>query len=332
MKSYILQSPQKIEMKNLEEKEPEDNEVMIKTMACGICGTDYHLFNGKDLAAKYPVVPGHELSGIVVKTGKNVKYFKNGDHVAVNPNMTCGYCEPCKSGKENFCENLSSVGINYNGGYGEYVTVPQKVVYKVPESMDFIAASMVEPVSCIVHAFDKNPVPLGGSAIILGTGFIGLAFLQLLKGMGYYPVFIMERNKIRNALAKKFGADEIFENIDELMKSDLIGSADLVVEATGDIEILSKTVDMVSKSGKIFAFAVYPPDTDVNINAYKIYNKEISISGDFINPYTMRKAINILNSGIIDYKSMADHIIRQDDIKDIFNTGKKDFVKAVIKY
>ena len=332
MKAFILKEPEKLEIVDMEPKEPDDNEVQIKTMACGICGTDFHAYHGKHLAVKYPVIPGHELSGIVAKTGSKVKSFHPGDHVVVDPNITCGHCDYCKEGKENFCENMRSVGINYPGGYGEYVTVPEKVVYSVPDSMDFKHAAMTEPVACIIHAFETTDVHLGGSAIILGTGFIGLTFLQILKGMGYYPVHIMGRNPVRNKLAAKYGADALYTSADEIMNSPLIGKASLVIEATGDNSVLAKTVDMVSPSGKIFAFSVYPPGENVSIDANKIYSKEISLFGDFINPYTMKKAINMINSGLIDCSGMEDHIMKLNDISSLFESGKKDFIKPVISY
>ncbi len=332
MKSYILESPGKLKLVDNNIQDPGDNEILIKTMACGICGTDFHAYNGKHRAIKYPVVLGHEISGIVYKTGKNIKNFKKDDHVVIDPNITCGYCENCKAGRENFCENMSSVGINYPGGYSEYLTVQEKVVYKIPDDMSFEAAALTEPVSCIVHAFETAKVDLGGSAIILGTGFIGLTFLQILKGMGYYPVYVMGRNKFRNKLAKKYGADKIFENVDELMESNIINHADLVVEATGSNDILKKTVDMVAPSGKVFAFAVYPPCENVEINANKIYSKEISIYGDFINPYTMRKSINLIRSDLIDVSGMEDLKLNLDDVSKLFSSKTKNFIKPVIVF
>ena len=332
MKAFILKEPEKLEAVDMEPEEPEENEIQIKTMACGICGTDFHAYHGKHLAVKYPVIPGHELSGIVSKTGSNVKSFHLGDHVVVDPNITCGHCDYCKEGKENFCENMRSVGINYPGGYGEYVTVPEKVVYSVPENMDFKHAAMTEPVACIIHAFETTDVHLGGSAIILGTGFIGLTFLQILKGMGYYPIHVMGRNPVRNKLAAKYGADALYTSAGEIMNSPIMGKANLVIEATGDDNVLAQTVDMVSPSGKIFAFSVYPPGENVSINANKIYSKEISIFGDFINPYTMKKAINMINSGLIDCNGMEDHIIGLNDIGNLFDSGKKDSIKPIISY
>lgn len=332
MKTFILKKPGVLEFIDAEAREPDICEIQIKTMACGICGTDFHAYLGKHLAVKYPVIPGHELSGVVEKIGKNVKSFRPGDRVVVDPNITCGHCQYCREGKENFCENIKSVGINYPGGYGEYVTVPEKVVYKIPDTMSFKAAAMTEPVACVIHAFENTHVPLGGSAIILGAGFIGLTFLQILKGMGYHPVYVMEMNPVRNALAGKYGSDKIYTDIDDLMESDIIGKADVVVEATGANSILSKTIDMASPSGKIFAFSVYPPDEHVEIDSNKIYSKEISIFGDFMNPYTMRKSINMISSGLIDYSGMEDYIIGINEIGNLFQSGKKNFIKPLISY
>ena len=333
MKALILKNPNKFELIDTKAIEPGEEEIQIQTMVCGICGTDFHIYQGKHLATKYPIIPGHEVSGIVNKIGKNVISFKQGDHVVIDPNITCGYCEYCKEGKENFCINRKSIGVNFrNGGYGEYVTVPEKIVYKIPNDLSFKAAVLTEPVACIIHAFEISKVSLGGSAIILGTGFIGLTFLQILKGMGYYPIDIMGRNPVRNKLAKKYGVDMIYTNIDDLMKSQIIGKADLVIEATGDNSILSKTIDMVSPSGKIFAFSTYPSGENISIDANKIYRKEISLFGDFTNPYTMKKAINMLNSGLIDYKNMEDCILNINEVQKIFETKEKNFIKPIISY
>lgn len=332
MKAYVLKEPGVLELVNTEARKPDAGEVQIKTRACGICGTDFHAYHGKHLAVKYPVIPGHELSGVITSVGEGVKSFMPGDRVVVDPNITCGQCEYCKGGKENFCENIKTVGINYPGGYGEYVTVPEKVVYKIPDTMSFEAAAIVEPVACIIHAFDNTHVPLGGSAIISGTGFIGLSFLQILKGMGYYPIYTMDTNPTRNVLAKKYGSDKIYTGIDDLMESDIIGKANVVVEATGSNSILSKTIDMASPSGKIFAFSVYPPGENIEIESNKIYSKEISIFGDFVNPYTMRKAINMISSGLIDYSGMEDPVIKINDIGNLFQSGKRNFIKPLISY
>jgi threonine dehydrogenase-like Zn-dependent dehydrogenase len=142
----------------------------------------------------------------------------------------------------------------------------------------------------------------------------------------------MGRNKFRNKLAKKYGADKIFENVDELMESNIINHADLVVEATGSNDILKKTVDIVAPSGKVFAFAVYPPCENVEINANKIYSKEISIYGDFINPYTMRKSINLIRSDLIDVSGMEDLKLNLDDVSKLFSSKTKNFIKPVIVF
>lgn len=332
MKAFILRGAEDLKEIEIEARDPKDYEIQIKTKACGICGTDFHAYNGQHTAVRYPVIPGHELSGVVNKTGGRVTSFHQGDRVVVDPNITCGHCEYCKEGKGNFCENMKSVGINYPGGYGEYVTVPEKVVYKIPDDMSFEAAAMAEPIACIIHAFEKEHVGLGGEAIILGTGFIGLAFLQILKGMGYYPIYVLGRNHIKNKKAKVYGAEGVFTDIDGLMKSEIFGKADIVIEATGDVDILSKTVDMASPAGKIFAFAVYNSGESADIDSNKIYTKELSIIGDFINPYTMKRAINMINSGVVDCNGMEDRIIRMQEIDSLFKSENKNFIKPLIAY
>ena len=332
MKAHVLKSSGNMKYENVDIMEPNANQVQVQVKACGICGTDLHAYAGKHDALQYPVILGHELSGVVNKTGKYVKNLNIGDRVVVDPNITCGYCDNCKNGKVNFCENMKSVGINYPGGFGEFVTVPEKVVYKIPDNITFKQAAIAEPISCIVHAFENTDVKNGGSAVILGTGFIGLTFLQILKGMGYYPIYIMGRNLFRNRLAEKFGADKILDNIYSLMKSDIVNRASLVVETTGNAEILSKTVDIVSDSGKIFAFAVYPPEEQMKIEANKIYKKEITIIGDFLNPNTMEKAIHMIGSRLIDADTMEDMELKPDQANKIFENKSKNYIKPIISF
>lgn len=134
-----------------------DHEVLVQVAACGVCGTDFHIFSG-EAPAILPLIPGHEFSGRVVSCGNLVKRLNTGDRVCIDPNIPCGYCGFCREGKINFCENLQAIGVTRNGGFAEYAIVPQSQVYLIPSSLNFQTAAFSEPLSCCIHGDRKSVV------------------------------------------------------------------------------------------------------------------------------------------------------------------------------
>ena len=157
MKAAVFYKKHDIKIEEIKKPEPGAGEVLIKVMACGICGTDVHIFEGDEGAAATPAgtVLGHEFSGIIEKTGAGVTAFKEGDRVTVDPNKLCGKCAYCRSGIGHFCENIIGIGTTVNGGFSEYAAVPESQVYKIADTTAFTEAAMCEPAAVAINALRK---------------------------------------------------------------------------------------------------------------------------------------------------------------------------------
>ena len=157
------------------------NDVIIRMHACGICGSDLHTFE-YDLPK--PIILGHECAGEVSEVGSAVRNVSVGDHVVVDPNFHCGTCRNCRVGRTNICENLVELGVLANGGFAQYLYVPDRFAYKIPNEMDWTTAALAEPLSCVVHGFMKTKFAPGQTAIVYGAGAIGLMWIYLFKKAG----------------------------------------------------------------------------------------------------------------------------------------------------
>ena len=153
MKALVLTAPKQLCVQDIPVREPEADEIVIQVKACGVCGTDLHMFHGDKGAFdnKYPLIMGHEFAGVVTKVGAGAGRFKIGDHAAIDPNIYCGQCRACLKGDVHFCENMIGIGTTMSGGFAEYCTVKERAAYLVPQKLPFEYAAMMEPVSCCMH-------------------------------------------------------------------------------------------------------------------------------------------------------------------------------------
>ncbi len=179
MKAGVFFGDNDLRVTDVEKPVAGPDEVLIKVMACGICGTDVHIFCGD--GGCFPTPPqtilGHEFSGVVEAVGADVKGIKPGERVCVDPNKLCGECEYCKNGIGHFCESMTGIGTGVNGGFAEYCAVPQSQVYKIGDNTTFEAAAMTEPLSCCVHGIDMCEIKPGDTVTIIGGGMIGMIML-----------------------------------------------------------------------------------------------------------------------------------------------------------
>ena len=190
MEALVLTGTNKLEVKSIEKPEVKPNEVLIHTAFAGICGTDHALYAGLPGSADAvpPIVLGHENSGVVAEIGSTVTNVKVGDRVTVDPNIYCGQCKYCRTGRPELCENLSAVGVTRNGGFEEYFTAPASVVYQIPDNVSLKSAAVVEPISCAVHGIKLLKVTPYQKALVIGDGFMGELFVQILQAYGIHQV------------------------------------------------------------------------------------------------------------------------------------------------
>ena len=164
-----------------------------QVMAAGICGTDIHIYRGEYLGT-YPITPGHEFSGIVDAVGSGVSRFKEGDHVAVEPNISCNNCDACLNNRQNFCEQWQAVGVTRAGGMAQYVVAPENAAFLIGD-LSFEEGSFVEPLSCVLHGIERARIRMGDRILILGSGPIGNLLLQSALLQGVTSITVVERNQ-----------------------------------------------------------------------------------------------------------------------------------------
>lgn len=317
----------KFEVRDMPLRELGPHDVLIKVMACGICGTDVHIYHGEKGSAEVtpPVVLGHEFSGIVESAGTEVTIVKPGDHVAMDPNMYCGHCRSCRMGKKQNCENLYALGVNTNGGFAEYCICPDRQCFKLDPDIPFDAGAMAEPLACAIHGIDRISIKEGETVFIIGGGTIGLIMIQLAKLAGAGTVILSEPVKHKRELGLELGADFAFdpktENVkDFLLQKTGISYADAVIECVGIIESVEQAFSAAGRGTKILLFSVPGVDSSFRLPLFDVYSKELTIMGSMINPDTHLRAVNLINNRRIRFDKIISHHFGLKDLENGIKT------------
>ena len=277
-------------------KEPGDHDVVIKIRYCGVCGTDVHIFGGEKGSAEVhpPVILGHELSGDVDRVGKGVTRFKKGDRVSADPNSYCGKCYFCANGKKHLCTDMKGLGTAVDGGFAEYVTVPEETVYPIAEGVSYEAAAMTEPISCCLHGFDMTEVRMGDTVMIVGTGNIGLIMVQLARHAGADKIIAVEPNPVRREkaihLGADFGIDPMKDDTAKILAEHGIVNVDKVIDCAGRTSTAEYAVEFAGRGATVMLFGLTGPDDVMGLKPFTVFQKELTIKGSFVNPDTFERA------------------------------------------
>ena len=332
MEALVLTGIKSLELKEIAQPEIKPDEVKIHTAFAGICGTDHALYAGLPGSAPAvpPIVLGHENSGVVVEVGSEVTNVKVGDRVAVDPNIYCGQCKYCRTGRPELCEHLSAIGVTRDGGFEDYFTAPASVVYPIPDNVSLKAAALVEPISCAVHGIQLLKVSPYQKALVIGDGFMGQLFVQILQAYGIHQVDLSGIVDEKLAMAKdKFGAKRTFNT----MAGDKIpdGEYDVVIEAVGSPKTQEAAIEAAARGGQVLMFGVGGPDDTFEMNTYEVFQKQLTIQGSFINPNAFEDSLALLSSGKVDVEPLISHELDYATVEDFLN-GKLGVVsKAVVK-
>ncbi|GHC25143.1 zinc-dependent alcohol dehydrogenase family protein [Leuconostoc lactis] len=332
MEALVLTGIKSLELKEIAQPEIKPDEVKIHTAFAGICGTDHALYAGLPGSAPAvpPIVLGHENSGVVVEVGSEVTNVKVGDRVAVDPNIYCGQCKYCRTGRPELCEHLSAIGVTRDGGFEDYFTAPASVVYPIPDNVSLKAAALVEPISCAVHGIQLLKVSPYQKALVIGDGFMGQLFVQILQAYGIHEVDLAGIVDEKLAMAKdKFGAKRTFNTMagDKIPDSEY----DVVIEAVGSPKTQEAAIEAAARGGQVLMFGVGGPDDTFEMNTYEVFQKQLTIQGSFINPNAFEDSLALLASGKVDVEPLVSHELDYATVEDFLN-GKLGVVsKAVVK-
>ena len=301
MESIIIPKPNEMILSQREIPVPGSGEVLIQVMASGICGTDLHIYRGEYLG-DYPVIPGHEFSGIVAATGGQVQRFSTGDRVAVEPNIACDNCFHCLNNRQNFCLNWQAIGVTLPGGMQQYVLAPEKAVFDV-EDLPFEHAAFVEPLSCVVHGIERARIRLGDTVAILGAGPIGCLLLQMARLQGAARITMLESNPGRADLARQLGADQVMTHLGDLLPD----TYDVVIDATGAIPVMNRSIDFARHGGTVLLFGVPPAGKKLELDAFRIFQKGLTLLSSYTSVRNSLQAIQLLQTGQIQVEPLISH-------------------------
>ncbi len=336
MKAAVLKAPKDLRIEDVPVPEAGYGEVLIRVRATAICGTDVSFYEGKT-EVDYPRILGHESAGEVVDTGEGVKTLKKGDRVVMSPTSYCGYCLDCMEGNTNFCKNGGLLGRELDGTYAEYVVVPKKMAFKLPESISLEEATTFIVLTTAVYAQRKINIFANSSVAIIGEGSAGLMQTRLSKLNGADPVIGISRSQWKLDLAEeKYGADYTFnENVEENVMELTDGrGVDYVIECVGKSATLNQATELVRPGGTIVAFGITPPTID-DFKSYALYYKDINIVGSrAMQLIDWPISIDLADRGKIDLGSIITHRISLDDLKkgfEMLNDRSQKALRIVVE-
>jgi 2-desacetyl-2-hydroxyethyl bacteriochlorophyllide A dehydrogenase len=335
MKAIVFQGINKMTLEARNIPEPGPDEVLIRVKACGICGTDPHILHGI-WPGGFPLIPGHEASGEVVALGQKVKKLKIGDHIAVDPNVGCGYCEYCQRGIVHMCKNQKPFGVFSPGGFAEYATIRETHALLLPAHVSFEEGAMVEPLACCLRGSQMSAYEVGSSVLFHGAGAIGNMNMQLARVSGASVIIISEPLENRRKLALEFGADVVIDPKNQDVYAEvrriLPDGPDVIMDCTGIVKIVEDAIPQVRRGGKVVAFGVCPPDQYAKFSPAYINDNEITICGSLNNPYTSYPAIQAIASGRIQVKPLISHEFSLEQYEEAFGLfGSAGSMKILIK-
>src|SRR5215831_2780457 len=313
MEQAVFKKPGVLDVETQSAPTPGPHEVLIRVAACGVCGSDRAIFTGNHPAAA-PNVLGHEFSGTVSECGSLVTDLEPGVRVTVDPNVVCGQCSYCRRGFVNHCQRLKALGVTLPGGYAEYCVVPESNAYKIRDSTSFAAAAMVEPLACCVRGIERADVQLGDVFVVLGAGPIGLLLVQLARLRGAAHVISIDPISSRRELAHALGADSVADAdsavVREVVRSATEGlGADVVIESSGQTVSAQLAVELVRTGGAVIWFGVCPPDDHLQVSPYHVNDRELTIRGSNINPFTHQVALTLIERGRVRVDELiTDHV------------------------
>ena len=321
---------------------PKDDEVLVKLEYVGICGSDLHYYeNGRigDYIVKPPFVLGHEPGGTVVEIGKNVKHLQVGDRVALEPGKTCGQCEFCRTGKYNLCPDVVFFATPpVDGVFQEYVAHEAGLCFKLQENVDTMEGALIEPLAVGFHAAMPGDAKLGQTAVVTGSGCIGLVTMMALKALGVSDVYVVDIMDKRLDKAMELGASAVINGkekntVEEIMKLTDGRGCDLVIDTSGTEICVKQGMEMLVKGGTLVLVG-YSASGNMNLPTSLICDKEITVKSVFRYRHIYPMAIKAVAEGKVNLKGIVTNIFNLDDIQNAMDKSvhdKADIVKSVVK-
>jgi L-iditol 2-dehydrogenase len=307
MKALMLSAYKQLDLVDMPAPQPAADELLIRIRACGICGSDVHGYDGSTGRRLPPIVMGHEAAGVVEAAGRDVKNFQAGDRVTFDSTVYCGKCFYCLRSQINLCENREVIGVSTPafrrmGAFAEYITVPARIAYALPENMSYSHAALIEAVSVAVHGVSLTPIALEDTVVVVGAGMIGLLTLQAARLAGAGRVFVVDVDDTRLELARSLGATQTFNSSSADVASQIIEQtmgrgADAALECVGSTIPVKLALDSVRKGGAVTLIGNVAPTIELGLQS--TVTRQIRLQGSCASSGEYPACISLISRGAI---------------------------------
>ena len=343
MKAAVFEGPGKMEVGEVQRPLCEDGEILIKVEACAICGTDIRIYRHGQKNVKPPHIIGHEIAGTVEEVGRGVNGIKIGQRVIIVTSVGCGQCKFCRNGWHNLCSDGAAIGYHYEGGFAQYLAVPEPAVrqgsiIKFSDKLSFGEASIVEPVSCCINGQEYLGISPEDIVVVYGCGPIGCVHVEIAKAKNASKIIMVDIDAKRLRMAEMFSPDIILNSSEKDPVEEILsitgGGADVVIVACGVNKVQEQAIQTANKKGRISFFAGLPKDRPaITLDSNIIHYNEISLFGAFASyEKQYREALELIVKNKVDAKKIITHRFPLEEIvKAIEVASSGEGLKVVIE-
>ena len=341
MKALVLEEYNKLVYKDMPTPRIEDNEALVEVKACGICGSDVHGMDGSSGRRHTPLIMGHEASGVIVERGSAVTGCEEGHRVTFDSTIYCGTCFYCRQGLINLCDNRRVLGVSppeyrQHGAFAQYVAVPEHILYRLPENLSFVQAAMVEPVSIAFHALSLTPISLNDSAVVIGSGMVGIFVVQALRAAGCGTVIAVDLEQSKLDLALKLGADHglLAGEVDvpeEVRKLTDGRGANIAVEVVGNTIAVNTAINSLRKGGALTIVGNLAPTVEFPLQ--EVVTRQISVAGSCSSCGEYPACLDMIARGVVNVDALVSKIAPLSEGADWFRklySQEENLMKVIL--
>lgn len=317
MKALLLTAPSRLEFVEAPAPRPAAGEVLVRVRACGICGSDIHGWDGSTGRRRPPLIMGHEAAGEIAALGADVSGWQAGDRVTFDSMIYCGACPSCQAGRVNLCENRQVMGVapaeyRRDGAFAEYVALPARLLYRMPEQLTFPQAAMIEPVAIALHAVQRVKVAPTDTVVVVGSGMIGLFVIQVLRWAGARRIVAVDLEPKRLALARELGATDTIQSDKGDVAAEVArltggNGADLAFEVVGISPTLQLAIACLRKGGSAVLVGNLAPKTDFPLQS--VVTREITLYGSCASAGEYPLCLDLISRGVIRVEPMISALV-----------------------
>jgi 2-desacetyl-2-hydroxyethyl bacteriochlorophyllide A dehydrogenase len=325
MRAFTITGPSQGEVREIPMPVPGPGEAVLKVAYCGICGTDYHIYQG-DFLSPFPIVNGHEFSGVLSAIGDEVDGWQEGDRVAVDPTLYCGHCYHCLRRQANHCDYWGAIGDTTTGALAEYVRVPARNLFRIEDHETLEEAAFTEPLACVVWGVERLRAVPGNHVLIFGAGPIGGLLTQMLALSCTADVTVVDVMDEKLQVVRDLGASATFVSGPDLkghlMERTKGRGYDIVLDCTGVAPVIEGLFQYAGPNAKIMFFGVASPKARISISPFEIYHQDWEILGSMAINYTFQQARDLLAAGRIKVKPLITRVAGLEEVADILGRPK----------